>query len=139
MINKRSLSKIGSKNPNFGKIKERPSLSALHEYMHKKLIKPKECTFCHKKKKLELSSIKHRYTRNKKDWQWLCKKCHFHYDGHGKYLALKRVPGVRYQKKCLNCKTIINNIIPSLLKRKKYCSRQCLALHMWKKKIFNHI
>jgi hypothetical protein len=89
---KGSMAKLGNKNPQFGKLKKNPSYEALHAYMHRILDKdkPLKCSHCGEEKKLELSSIEHKYTRNLKDWQWLCKRCHFYYDKHEKYLELGR-------------------------------------------------
>lgn len=131
MIGKKGFQK-GIDNPSFGKIKENPSYEAIHGYIRKRLKKSKKCEICKKEKKLELSSKNHSYTRNTKDWWYLCKKCHYHYDGHEKYLAIRRVPGKRYTKKCLNCNNIIKNITPCNLERKKYCSRKCLMTSLHK-------
>jgi len=50
--------------------------TALHEWIAKNKQKPKLCGRCNKKRKLELSSNDHNYTRNIKDWEWLCRSCH---------------------------------------------------------------
>lgn len=137
---KGSLAKIGSKNPMFGKIKENPSYEALHSYIHKRLdqYKPKLCQHCNLEKKLELANKSHKYFRKLSDWLWLCKKCHHKYDGADKYLKLGRLKGKWYKRKCLFCKKEID--VPKWnLKRKKYCSRRCLILHMHKIKKINHI
>lgn len=136
---KGSLAKMGSKNPMFGKLKEKPGNTALHLYMHKRMKSSGVCEHCKEEKKVELSSKKHVYTRNPKDWQWLCKKCHHKYDGADKYLELGRYrKGKWYKKKCLNCKIEIN-VPKRLMERKKYCSRKCLMLQMWKTNKINHI
>jgi hypothetical protein len=55
--------------------------SALHKWLNSVKSKPKLCEECHKKKKLELANIKnHNYTRNPKDYKWLCHKCHSKFD-----------------------------------------------------------
>lgn len=138
MIGKQGFQK-GIDNSNYGKIKDKPTLCALHQYMRKRVPKPEICSKCKLKKKLELSSKKHSYTRNIKDWWWLCKRCHHWYDGNDKYLELGRHrKGEWIKKKCLTCK--IEMDIPKWkLKRKKFCSRKCLMLNMWKTNRINHI
>jgi hypothetical protein len=125
---KGSLAKMGTKNPMYGKIKKNPSRGALHSYMHKRLDgnKPNNCQLCGEEKKLELSSIEHGYTRNPKDWQWLCKKCHHWYDGHEKYLVYGRTKKrkKRVSVKCLCCNKEMF-VLESSLPRKKYCSTIC--------------
>lgn len=98
------LSKIGEKNPRFGKHlskKARKRLSkqrlaeknpmwkgdnvkgkdTFHEWLKRKYPAPEFCEKCHKKKKLDLASINgHKYTRNIKDYKWLCRSCHFKLD-----------------------------------------------------------
>ena len=55
-------------------------LSKLHQYIRK--IKPKQsyCTICNQKKRLELASINHTYTKNIEDYLWLCRSCHILFD-----------------------------------------------------------
>jgi hypothetical protein len=48
-----------------------------HVWVKKNKPKSKLCEECEQKGKLELANIKnHRYTRNPKDYKWLCFKCH---------------------------------------------------------------
>jgi len=53
---------------------------SLHQYIKKHKPKPKYCIICNEKKKLQLASINHVYTRNNKDWLWLCQSCHILFD-----------------------------------------------------------
>lgn len=133
--------KMGSKNPQFGKIKDNPSYEALHHYIHKRLdpTKPKYCEHCRLEKKLELANKSHEYKRDITDWLWLCKKCHHKYDGADKYLELGRYrKGKWYKKKCKTCKKQI--YVPKhLLERKKFCSRKCGMLYLHKNNKINHI
>ena len=98
---KGSLAKIGEKNPSFGKLKDNPSYTGLHTYMHKILdkTKPKNCEHCGLEKKLEMANKSHQYKRELDDWLWLCKKCHFKYDDGEKYLSLGRGINRNYKKK----------------------------------------
>lgn len=50
--------------------------AALHEWIAKNKPKPILCERCNKNRKLELSSNDHTYTRNIKDWEWICRSCH---------------------------------------------------------------
>lgn len=51
-------------------------LSALHEWMFKRKFKPVYCECCKKVPPYDLSSNEHTYTRDPKDWEWLCRSCH---------------------------------------------------------------
>jgi len=53
---------------------------AKHFYMRKYKTKPDRCEICGEKKKLELSSKDHKYTRNVDEYQYICKSCHVKYD-----------------------------------------------------------
>ena len=52
----------------------------LHAYIRKYKPKPKTCEICGKSNKLELSCKDHIYTRNIKDYQYICRNCHVKYD-----------------------------------------------------------
>lgn len=52
----------------------------LHQYIKRNKPKPRYCVICNEKKKLQLASINHTYTRNIKDWLWLCQSCHMLFD-----------------------------------------------------------
>lgn len=52
----------------------------LHRYMKRILVKPDCCENCSKCLPLDLSNKSQRYTKDKKDWQWLCRECHTKYD-----------------------------------------------------------
>lgn len=56
------------------------SLSTIHHYIHR--IKPKQsyCIICNQKKRLDLASINHTYTKNPEDYLWLCRSCHRLFD-----------------------------------------------------------
>ena len=78
---KMSIAKSGEKNGNWkgNKVKYR----AIHKWVRNHKPKPKYnlCEFCHKRKIYDCANIKnHKYTRNFKDWKFLCKKCHKHFD-----------------------------------------------------------
>ncbi len=77
---KGSLSKLGSKNPMWEKVKDGSGYSALHTYIRRRLVKPKNCQHCGKEKKLDLANKSQKYKRDLSDWLWLCKSCHCAYD-----------------------------------------------------------
>ncbi len=56
------------------------SYDKLHSIMKKKVPKPKYCTICNEKKKLELCCIDHNYSYNALNWIWLCILCHRLFD-----------------------------------------------------------
>ena len=60
--------------------------AALHEWVTNHLPKPKTCTCCRLKRRLELANISGKYKRNLLDWEWLCRKCHMRKDGRLKRL-----------------------------------------------------
>ncbi|MFA6201527.1 MAG: hypothetical protein WC679_14100 [Bacteroidales bacterium] len=62
------------------------SYRSLHEWVSKKLLKPKRCTCCHKSKPYDLAN-KGNYNRDLKNWEWLCRKCHMKKDGRYKKLT----------------------------------------------------
>ena len=69
--------KTGNKNPNW-KGDNIKSINAIHTWIRRHNVPPSKCEFCKKEfDKLDLSNKKgHKYTRNIKDYQWLCRKCH---------------------------------------------------------------
>lgn len=51
--------------------------SALHRWIESRKPKPEFCEKCRENKRLCLANMKnHKYTRNPKDYKWLCWKCH---------------------------------------------------------------
>lgn len=93
---KLSASKLGPLNPMWGKYKEVVTIQTIHRRIEKEYPKPESCEFCGSTKKIELSNKDHKYSLNKSDYQWICKKCHFHFDKHEKYLDIGRLtPKVR--------------------------------------------
>lgn len=103
-IEKQRTSKIGSKNPMFGrthtplviykarieKLSEKnpnwkgenvKNKKVYHEWLRSRYPVPKLCTNCNKEKKLYLASINgHNYTRNINDYKFLCASCHIKFD-----------------------------------------------------------
>lgn len=53
---------------------------SLHKFIKRRKQKSDVCFICNEKKKLELASIDHKYTKNLKDWLYLCIECHNLFD-----------------------------------------------------------
>jgi hypothetical protein len=78
-ISNANKKRIGEKNNNWKGNKVRTT--TFHWWVKKHKPKPKSCEFCNKEKAYYLANIKnHKYTRNPKDYKWLCRKCHSHLD-----------------------------------------------------------
>jgi hypothetical protein len=71
---------------------------ALHEWVKKRMLKPKSCNKCKTNNSIDLSNISGKYKREISDWEWLCRKCHMNKDGRINNLK-------QYQTK----KLILNN------------------------------
>ena len=61
-------------------------MSALHEWVKKRKVKPKKCENCNKKDVVDLANISQKYKRDLSDWEWLCRSCHMIKDGRMKNL-----------------------------------------------------
>lgn len=68
------------KNRQIIKAKGITSLSSLHRYIKRRKKEPETCEICNEKKKLDLASLTHIYTRNPEDYIYLCRSCHPIYD-----------------------------------------------------------
>ncbi len=77
-----ALSKIGDKHPLWAGNKV--SYGKLHVWIRRRLPEPKQCQHCHKVKPYKLAydlACKGRYSRDLKNWWYLCRKCHMALDG----------------------------------------------------------
>lgn len=93
------ISKLGNKNPMFGirawnKNKnhlsndknpawkgDRVTRLSLHVWVRNHFIKKGSCEHCKSKRKTEWSNKNHKYdSRERNEWQELCKSCHLFYD-----------------------------------------------------------
>ena len=59
------------------KITKRP----LHQWIRRRLKKPKWCQDCRKVPPYDLANISQKYKRDLLDWEWLCRRCHMNKDG----------------------------------------------------------
>ena len=57
------------------------SYGALHDYVKTYMQKPLNCEDCGKPKKLDIANRSGKYSRDLRDWEWLCRKCHMKKDG----------------------------------------------------------
>ena len=97
----------------------------IHDWVRS--IKPKvtKCEFCKQFKTLELSSKDHNYTRNPKDYRWLCRSCHRLYDiKYNGYIVNKspKRPECWENTPCVICG---NRFIRLKSKKLKTCSGSC--------------
>ena len=76
----RSLNIRGENHPNY-KVNNIKNLSWLHTYLRKTWGVPKICDFCKKEKPLDLANKTGIYNKERKNWYWLCRKCHMTEDG----------------------------------------------------------
>jgi len=71
---------IGDKNGQWkgAKVKRH----SLHAWINYNFIKPESCEFCGTKSAslFDWSNKDHKYTRDREDWQYLCRSCHMKYD-----------------------------------------------------------
>jgi len=65
---------------NTGRIKEDAGYEALHAWAHKYFEKKITCQHCGATQHLDWASREGNYTRDRKDWLILCRKCHMAYD-----------------------------------------------------------
>ena len=54
---------------------------AIHDWVRRRLLKPKLCPKCDVRPAYDLANISGNYIRNLNDWQWLCRHCHMESDG----------------------------------------------------------
>ena len=68
--------------PGFSNFK-RKGIDGIHLWIVRKLGKPKKCEHCKttdENKTYDWSNKDHKYSRDPKDWQRLCRSCHCKYD-----------------------------------------------------------
>lgn len=66
------------KNPNWKG--DNVSYAGLHDFIKFNKSKSEICENCKKKKKVDLSNLSQKYTRDLNDWKWLCRSCHMKFD-----------------------------------------------------------
>src|SRR4030065_1643214 len=82
----KSCSKLGKKNINWKG--NSVGYNSLHIWLNRKYSKPNFCEKCGQKHPYDLSLKEgKKYTRNIKNFEWLCRRCHMKRDGRLKKLA----------------------------------------------------
>lgn len=67
--------------------------NAKHRWLQKHMPRTGTCARCKtSEKKLDIACKNGKYTRNFDDYMWLCRKCHFEYDGLVKNLHWHKDP-----------------------------------------------
>ena len=77
---KQGIAKLDEKNPQW-KGDQKIDYVGLHVYVRRRLPKPLVCQICKIKSPYDLANITGIYTRDLKNWQYLCRKCHMLSDG----------------------------------------------------------
>lgn len=82
-LRSRSEAKKGLLNPMWV---ENPSVGSIHRWVRRNYSKPRHCEECLIVPPLDLANISPKYnpdtyTRDLKNWEWLCRKCHMTKDG----------------------------------------------------------
>lgn len=72
-------SKLGEKNPQWRG--NNVGYEALHEWIKRRIPRPKCCVHCGQQKALDLANISGEYKRDIDDWEYLCRLCHMKSDG----------------------------------------------------------
>jgi len=102
---------------------------ALHEWIKKRLVKPKLCEICKKIPPYDLANISGEYKRKLNDWEFLCRKCHMKKDGRAKKLGEMASSRKLENIKCLVCGKIFK---PKWIET-KHCSHKCGGITASKK------
>lgn len=79
---------LGEKNINW--LGDDVSYSGLHRWLRRHISKPNVCPGCKRSVSLEMVNITGFYTREFKNWQWLCRRCHMTIDGRIKTFMIPR-------------------------------------------------
>lgn len=74
----KSLAKRGENNPNWAG--DGVGYKGVHLWVKKRYPAPQRCEGCGKKQRLDLAN-KGVYSRDRSQWEWLCRRCHMVKDG----------------------------------------------------------
>ena len=76
--------KIGKGENHYKWSGDSPKYDTLHKWIAKKFGQPAKCEWCgftsNNKRKIHWANITGIYNREKKNWNRLCAKCHWHFD-----------------------------------------------------------
>lgn len=76
---KKTPQTTGEKNPTWKG--DNVGYRQLHKWVRSQKPVPAYCVLCKERKKLQLSNIGGKYTRELNNWEYLCAKCHVYKDG----------------------------------------------------------
>lgn len=125
--------KKGNKNPAWQGNKV--GYKALHTWLRKNYSQPDKCQRCGKiTDKLELS-CNGNYTRDIKDYEWLCRSCHWKKDKAGE--RLPKFKGEAHPRAELMEKQVLE--IRELYKTNKYLQKELAKKFSISKSVINHI
>lgn len=118
-----SESKKGSRNPQWQPTN--PSSVAVHLWIRRNYKKPDKCEYCRESKRLDLANVSptynpDTYTRDIKNWHWLCRRCHMQEDGRLEIMLGRTLK----QKECPYCHVMFKPPWIGTI----YCSRVCFGL-----------
>jgi len=71
--------KLGEDNPMWAG--KEATYHAVHRYIERRITKPDTCPRCGNAGWLDLHNRDSNYSRNLRDWEWLCRRCHMKIDG----------------------------------------------------------
>jgi hypothetical protein len=91
--NLRKITSRGKNNPSW-KNRCDGNYVSLHDWIRRRLEKPKFCQECGIKPPIDLANISQLYKQNLSDWEWLCRRCHMVKDGR-----LEKTNGKHYEIK----------------------------------------
>jgi hypothetical protein len=117
-------SKKGSGNPNWKG--SDVGVNGLHLWLKRNLQKPSNCQRCSFSRALDLANISPEYnpktyTRDAKNWLWLCRKCHMSTDSRA--ARLQASWSFQEQRTCIKC----NKQYVTKTRQHIYCSSACRA------------
>lgn len=75
---------------------DKVGVASLHHWIKLRIPKPNNCKICKIKPPLDLANISNKYnkktyTRELKNWEWLCRRCHMKKDGRLKIFISNRL------------------------------------------------
>lgn len=84
------LAKKGGRHWNWSG--DKVSYSAIHKRIRRGSPLPKLCEECGSRKPLDLANVTGIYRQDKKNWKFLCRRCHIILDGQVKNLGKYSIP-----------------------------------------------
>ena len=90
---------------------DKATKASIHSWVVDNFIRPDHCEICKKPsldKVFDWSNKDHAYSRKREDWQYVCRKCHIHYDIKYNNLSMNKMPPRKYfwslnYERCIKC------------------------------------